>query len=221
MAENSIRGLALAGERGCEGVEIDLRVSLDGQLFLMHDNTMRRTVGLRWPLELTPSFVLRRLMVRQDGQPIPTLGLALSNIPLGLYLAVDVKTPWAVKRLLREVRAQRLESRVRIWCTSARAVRYVTRRAPEIEVAYLKTALSAAGKRRFIAKAVRLGAQAISAHWLAIDRDFVAAAHERGLKVYSYDEGLPLAPDKLTSGLDGLITDVPGEASSALAQLRR
>src|SRR5262245_10496728 len=126
MAENSIRGLALAGEIGCDGVEIDLRVSLDGEPFLMHDNTMRRTVGLRWPVELTPSFIVRRLMVRENGQRIPSLGLALSNIPQGLYLAVDVKTPWAVKRLLREVRAQRLESRVRIWCTSARAVRYIT-----------------------------------------------------------------------------------------------
>src|SRR5438874_5541113 len=150
--------MTAAAEHGCDGVEIDLRVSVSGQPFLMHDNTMRRTVGLRWPVELTPSFILRKLMVKENGQPIPTLGLALTALPQNLFLAVDVKTPWAVRPLLREVRAQRLESRVRIWCTSARALGWVTRRAPDVECAYLKTALSPRAKRNFIKKAVRLGA---------------------------------------------------------------
>jgi glycerophosphoryl diester phosphodiesterase len=218
-AENSLAGLAAAATHRCDGVEIDLRVSLDGQPFLMHDNTMRRTVGLRWPLELTPSAILRRLMVKANGLPIPTLGLTFAALPQGLLLAVDVKTPWAAASLLRAVKAQRLESRVLIWCTSARALRWVTKRAPDIECAYLKTALGERAKEKFIARAVALGARAISAHWLAIDSEFVAKAHARSLKVYSFHEDYPLTPEKLASGLDGLITDDPEEAREALAAM--
>src|SRR5205823_9434818 len=108
----------------------------------------------------TPSFILRGLRVKAGGRPIPTLADVFDGLPEGLKLAVDVKTPWAVPALLSEVRRRHAEDRVLIWCTSARALRWVIPRAPEIECAYLKTALDPAGKRAFVAKAVSLGARA-------------------------------------------------------------
>jgi glycerophosphoryl diester phosphodiesterase len=217
--ENSLEGIRAAAAAGCDAVEIDLRLSLDGRPFLLHDNTMRRTVDPPWPLELTPSFILQRLRLKAKGGPIPTLAEVFDALPNGILLAIDVKTPWAVAALLAEVRRRRAEDRVLIWCTSARALRWVTSRAPAIECAYLKTVFDPPGKRAFIAKAVRLGARAISAHWLAIEAGFLAAAHAAGLKVYSFDEGLPLDRERLASGLDGLITDRPEEARAALAAL--
>jgi len=214
-AENSLAGLRIAAQQGADGVEIDLRMSLDQRPFLMHDNTLRRTVGLRLPLELTPSFIVHRLRVRQNGMAIPTLADVLAALPPELLLAVDVKTPWAVGPLLTQVRPRGLQPRVLVWCQSARAVAWYSRGAPEAEVAYLKTALDPAAKSEFIETAVVSGARAISAHWLAIDAEFVAAAHARGLKVYSWHEEHELTPEKLRSGLDGLITDYPRKAREA------
>src|SRR5438094_5722613 len=142
--ENSLEGIHAAATSGCDAVEIDLRLSLDGKPFLMHDDIMRRTVGPPWPLELMPSLIIRRLRVKANGLTIPTLGEVFDTLPEGLCLAVDVKTPWAVPALLAEVRRRHAEDRVLIWCTSARALRWMTRRAPEIECAYLKTAFEPA-----------------------------------------------------------------------------
>jgi glycerophosphoryl diester phosphodiesterase len=218
-AENSLAGLRLAAGIGADGVEVDLRVCLDQRPFIMHDWTLRRTANFPLPLELTPSFLVRHLHLKGSDEYIPSLGDVLDALPPGLLLAVDVKTPWAVIGLLRQVRRRRMEDRVLVWCTSGLAVRYVAKRAPAVEVAYLKDVIDERGKRAFLSKARRIGAKAISAHWLAIDPAFVNAAHALGLKVYSYHLGYDLTPDKLNSGLDGLITDFPVTAREAYATL--
>jgi hypothetical protein len=151
---------------------------------------------------------------------VPSLAEAIEHLDPALKLAVDVKAPWAVIPLLREVMRRGIESRVLVWCTSALAVRYALRVAPAVEVAYLKDSTSPAAKRAFLGRAVQLRAAAVSAHWLAIDADFVAAAHALDLRVYSYHGGYALTPAKLCSGLDGLITDYVREARQALAALQ-
>jgi glycerophosphoryl diester phosphodiesterase len=217
--ENSLAGIAVARAQGADGVEIDLRLSVDGRPFLMHDDTLRRTVGPRWPLEATPSFLLRRLRLKGSDEAVPSLAAVFDALPPEMLLAVDVKTPWAVRALLRETRARGLESRVLVWCTSARAVHYISRRAPSIECAYLNDALDREGQRGFLETAVDAGARAISAHWRAVNAEFVAAAHGRGLRVYSWHAADPLTAEKLSAGLDALITDHPGAARAAYEAL--
>ena len=69
--ENSLEGVRVAVEQGADGIEIDLRSSLDLQPYLMHDNTMARTTGFPLPIEATPSFIVRqtRLRVGSDESP--------------------------------------------------------------------------------------------------------------------------------------------------------
>jgi len=99
---------------------------------------------------------------------------------------------------------------------SASSAATFARFAPEVEVAYLKDVVDAAGKQAYIAKARRIGAGAVSVHWRAVDADFVAAAHALGLRVYSWHRGFELTPAKLAAGLDGLITDHPRAAREAI-----
>jgi glycerophosphoryl diester phosphodiesterase len=217
--ENSLEGIAVAAAQGADGVEIDLRTSLDLRPFLMHDRTMWRTTGFPLPLELTPAFVVRRQRLRGSGERVPSLSHALDALPAEMLLAVDVKTPWSVIPLLRQLRRRRLESRVLVWCSSALALRYVARRAPKVEAGYLNDVVDAEGKAAFILKARRIGAMAVSAHWQAIDADFVGAAHALGLRVYSWHQRFALDAGKLKTGLDGLITDSPKAAREAIASL--
>jgi glycerophosphoryl diester phosphodiesterase len=217
--ENSLEGIAVAHRQGADGVEVDLRLSLDGAPFLMHDKTLRRMAGPRLPLEAVPSFILRRLRLKGSRETIPTLAAAFDALPPGMFIAVDVKTPWGVRALLRETRRRGWEDRVLAWCTSARACAYMTSRAPEIETAYLNDALAPGEVRRFLETALAVRAHAISAHWLAVSAELVAAAHERGLKVYSCHFRHDLSPAKLRSGLDALITDHPAEARRAYLAL--
>ena len=216
--ENSLAGIRKAAELGADGVEVDLRLSLDQKPFLMHDRTMARTTGWPLPMELTPSSVVRKQRL-SNGEPVPSLAEVFETLPEGQLLAVDVKTAWAVVPLVREIEKRGLESRVLVWCTSARACRYVARRLPAVEVAFLKTALDPEGQRRFLDTAVNVGARAVSTHWRAVSAAHVADAHRRGLRIFSWHDGYELTPEKLRAGLDIMITDFPKQARAAYAAL--
>lgn len=217
--ENSLEGIAFAAREGADGVEIDIRLTLDQRAYLMHDKTMRRMTGWRLPMEATPSFIARRTRIKSSEEYVPSLSQAFDALPDGMLIAVDVKTPWAVVPLLAETRRRGLESRMLLWCTSARACAWAAKRAPGVEVAYLKTALTPETKRDFLDTAVRTGARAISAHWLAVDAEFIGAAHERGLRTYSWHTRYELTDEKLRAGLDGLITDFPRMARQRLEEV--
>src|SRR5687767_1041449 len=94
--ENSLTGIRVAAEKGADGVEIDLRVSLDQRPFLMHDWTMRRMTGWPLPIELTPTPIVRARKLSVSDEPPPALSEAMDALPDGMQLAVDVKTPWAI-----------------------------------------------------------------------------------------------------------------------------
>jgi len=90
--ENSLAGIRKAAELGADGVEIDVRRSLDGVAVLMHDWSPRRTTGLPGPVRLYPSFLLRRVRLRGPGDGhVPTLAEALDALPEGLFMAVEIK----------------------------------------------------------------------------------------------------------------------------------
>src|SRR3990172_6434468 len=184
--ENSLAGIRKAAELGADGVEIDVRRSLDGVAMLMHDWSPRRTTGLPGPVRLYPSFLLRKLPLERSEERLPTLAEALDVLPEGLFMAVEIKDAGAAPSALRLIRERRLEGRTLMWSYRERAVRYFAKQAPEIEAALLRDDTDPEGLRRFLQDATAFGAKAISAHWEAINHQFVAEAHDRGLKGYSW-----------------------------------
>ena len=215
-SENSLEGIRVAFEQGADGVEIDLRMSLDQRPFLMHDNSMARTTGWPLPLELTPSFWVRRRRLRGSQESVPGLAQAFDALPDDKVLAVDIKTPWAVIALAGLVRRRGLAARTLVWCSSALAARYAARRDLGWEVAYYKDFADASSNRALIQRAGRIGVHAVSLDWRAIDVDLVAFAHERGLRVYSWHKDYDLTDAKLAAGLDGLISNYPAKAREAV-----
>jgi glycerophosphoryl diester phosphodiesterase len=219
--ENSLAGVRVATNQGADGIEIDLRSSLDLHGYLMHDNTMARTTGFPLPIELTPSFVIRqtRLRVGSEESP-PSLTQLLDAFPADKLLAVDLKTPWAALPLISQIKRRRLQERTLVWCSSALTARFVRWRLPGVEVAYYKDYEDGPSNLAFIAKARRLGVHAASLDWRAIDAHIVEAAHLAGLKVYSWHKDYDITREKIESGLDGLITDHPAKARAVIEDAR-
>jgi hypothetical protein len=136
--ENSLEGFDVAVEQGADGIEIDLRSSLDLKPFLMHDNTMKRTTGWPLPIELTPSFLVRRQRLIGGNEPPPTLADTIAALPIDRVLAVDVKTPWSIVALISQIKRRRQEERTLVWCSSALVARYALSRLDGAEIAYYK-----------------------------------------------------------------------------------
>jgi glycerophosphoryl diester phosphodiesterase len=217
--ENSLEGIRVAFDQDADGVEIDVRMSLDQRPFLMHDNSMARTTGWPLPLELTPSFYIGARRLRGSHEHVPSLSQALDALPDDKLLAADIKTPWAVVALASAVKRRGIGARTLVWCSSGLAVKWATRRNLGWEVAHYRDFEDAGSNRVFIDNAKRIGAAAVSLDWRAIDADLVAFAHERGLRAYAWHKEHDLSEAKLDAGLDGLITDYPAKAREALERL--
>lgn len=96
--ENTVAALKLAWELGVESSEIDIRLTRDRAVVLLHDATTARTGGLDRPIEALTLEEARQLDVggwkdaRYAGERIPTLGEALDATPPGRMLFVEIKT---------------------------------------------------------------------------------------------------------------------------------
>src|SRR5688572_1778837 len=74
--ENTLRGIRHALEAGADGVEIDVRLSQDHQLVLMHDDRVDRTTSGKGVVKKLPLARLRELDAGK-GERIPTLQEAM------------------------------------------------------------------------------------------------------------------------------------------------
>lgn len=96
--ENTLAALRLAWELGVESSEIDIRLTRDGEVVLLHDATTARTGGLDRRIDTLTLDEARALDVgawkdaRYAGERIPTLAEALAATPPGRMLFVEIKT---------------------------------------------------------------------------------------------------------------------------------
>ena len=97
--ENTIAGMRHAIERGVRRVEIDLRLSADQQIVIVHDNNAKRTAGVNKHIARLTASELSRLDARQFGTPwprktacgIPTLKRFLKSTPEIQCYQLEVK----------------------------------------------------------------------------------------------------------------------------------
>jgi glycerophosphoryl diester phosphodiesterase len=97
--ENTLAAFRRAWQCGVEGIELDVRVTKDGHVVVIHDETTKRTAGLDRPVADQTLAELQKLDAgawkdaRYQGERIPTLAEALASIPGGRTLFVEIKSP--------------------------------------------------------------------------------------------------------------------------------
>jgi len=96
--ENTIAGLRKAKELGCRWVELDLRLSADGELILLHDERTERTTDGRGKAFLLPGATIRgfdagyRWGALFRGERVPTLVEAVTVLgELGIGANIELK----------------------------------------------------------------------------------------------------------------------------------
>ncbi|OCP15075.1 glycerophosphodiester phosphodiesterase family protein [Ensifer sp. LC163] len=98
--ENSLAAIEKAIAVGADIVELDVRKSADGELFIMHDDTLLRMAGIDRDAETFTIAELQAIALREDDggehreitdQRIPTLTQALEIIRGRIFADLDLK----------------------------------------------------------------------------------------------------------------------------------
>ncbi|MHB1953130.1 MAG: glycerophosphodiester phosphodiesterase [Sulfobacillus sp.] len=206
--ENTLDAIQTCLDRGVRWVEVDLRLTSTGELVLHHDPELPNGR----PVSETTFAEIRR-----DFPRIPTFGEMLHAFPDGVHILVELKgTDRAiVDSLLSELTGLGLGlglkselNRLTIISFNHLIVSDVRRKAP-----FLRTGIIMEGiPVRLAEVASDAGAQCLILYHESINREFVESAHTKGIEVFSYtvnDGRLKRALEFL--GVDGIITDFPGE----------
>lgn len=218
--ENTVAGVERAFADRADAVEVDVRLTLDGHLVVIHDASLERTTGVAGVVEEIPLHVLRATDAG-DGRPIPTLA-EIWEASEG-KLIVEVKAEWGSPVASRTVEAL-VPFLLARDCSGAVVSSFdvvalaLLRTSPAGEVVRTGVltvpAFDAASN---ISAAVEGGHAVCFLPDTCADAAAVAAAHAAGRSVVAWtvnDAGRLLA--LRNNGGDGVITDDPAAARAIL-----
>lgn len=175
--ENSLAAIQSAFDAGLTHIEVDVRASADGTLYLLHDARVERTTSGRGRLSRMDTVAARTLRLT-DGTPLPRLEEALALARGNAVLCLDVKDADIGARVIRLLGD--LGADAEVWSSHPEVVA----RASE---ARLCTALISLGVFRSnrVAELVdfgrQLGAHALSFFPADLDRRVIEACREAAL----------------------------------------
>jgi glycerophosphoryl diester phosphodiesterase len=224
--ENTLASFRLGWEQKADADELDIYLTKDGQVVVIHDATTKRTTGVEKKVAESALEDLRALDAgsykgtQWAGEKIPTLAEALATIPDGKRMFIEIKCGVEVlpvlERVLKES-GKKTEQLVIIGFNydTMKQARKAFPQAPIYWIASYKEDKTT-GKlpeiQDLIAQAKAAGLDGLDLHYkFPIDADFVAKVRAAGLKLYTWTVDDPVVAKKLIeAGVDGLTTDRPG-----------
>lgn len=213
--ENTLASIEVALRAGAAAVEIDVQRSRDGQLVVIHDETLDRTTegsGLVSDYDLRD---LRRLDAGQ-GERIPTLEEVLSCVDGRAELFVELKAPGCEEDVVSEIQA-----RGQVGSCYVKAFNHPWLERIKALEPGLRTACLMYGRPADPAGVVRAaGADVLSLGIALVDARLVEQCHAGGVEVCVWNCN---AADEVAGyramGIDWLGTDRPTDVCAALAAL--
>jgi glycerophosphoryl diester phosphodiesterase len=204
--ENTLRSFRRAVREGCDEIELDLRVTADGRLVVLHDATVDRTTnGSGAVADMTLDEI--RALDAGRGEQVPTWAEAVAAVDVRLQ--AEVKAEAAVPLLVESLRADPgLARRTLVTSFHAQILLDVRRELPGVETGLIL------GRPPAIAEIVARTAAAEAGTALCgiagLTVDGVVGLHERGLGVTAWpvpDEQVLATAVELA--VDGFTTDHP------------
>ena len=214
--ENSIAAVTAAVAAGLGTIEVDVRATRDGGLFLLHDATLDRTTdaGGRLSNLTTAQAASVRL---SDGSALPRLDDVLSLVRRAA-LCLDVKDQEVAEPLLSQVKAH--NTRVEVWSRHQSVVCQAARGG--IKTALVSSGLWPRGIGEFLWTARDAGAAAVSFFPADVEPHIAAACRHASMPFLC---GTPNDEDTwlylAKSGARAVITDRPLDCRRLLSARRR
>ncbi|MDT0347176.1 glycerophosphodiester phosphodiesterase [Streptomyces litchfieldiae] len=201
--ENTLRSFARADRAGVDVIELDLHLSKDGELVVIHDAEVDRTTNGSGAVGDLTLAELRELDAGL-GERIPLFTEVIDAV--GAPLQAEIKDPEAAAVLAGVIEERALHGRVTVISFHDDALRETRRRLPGAALALVTGESTPTAPER----ATALGAGMISCGLAKLSPEVVGRAHAAGLRVISWTVN---THDELgrarALGLDGVVTDEP------------
>ncbi|MBM4293684.1 MAG: glycerophosphodiester phosphodiesterase [Deltaproteobacteria bacterium] len=209
--ENTLRSFRRALDLGAWGVELDVRLSRDGRLVVIHDPAVDRTTNGRGMVQDLTFAQLRELDAGR-GEPIPALEEVVDLVRgRGGRLLVELKAPEAAGPLLRLFQKRRLFDDACLISFWHPVVKTLKEQEPRLQAGVLMVGCPV--DPGAVARAA--GADFLILNYAYVNRELADAVKAAGLKliVWNIDEVdtlkffLEFHPDAICTNRPGEIID--------------
>ena len=225
--ENTLAALALAMDQGADMAEVDVQLTADDQLVLIHDDLLDRTTDGRGRVCDLPLADLRALDAGAwfdaafVGEKIPTLDEAIAAVAGRLVLNIELKigsgagsrADLLADRVTETVRAADLVNTCVLTSFDHKLIDRLQKREPDLRVGYIL-------KRRWFTRMAKLCAapvHVLSVERTGVGRDLVERAHAAGRKLHVWTVDDESEMRRLIElGVDAIITNEPGRLRRVL-----
>ncbi|GGN40268.1 glycerophosphodiester phosphodiesterase [Streptomyces kronopolitis] len=201
--ENTLRSFVRAEHEGLDVIELDLHLSKDGSLVVMHDADVDRTTDGAGPISERTLAELRELDAGK-GERIPVFEEVVEAV--GAPLQAEIKDVAAAQALAEVMRARDLTGRVEVISFHDEALAAIRTLLPGVRTALVASRYGT----DVVDRAQAVGATMLSLNIRRLTLELVERAHAAQLRVLGWTvnthDQLRLARGL---GLDGVVTDLP------------
>ena len=224
--ENTIPAFELALEQGADGVELDVHLSKDGELIVMHDERVDRTTNAKgfikdYTLEELKAMEAANGMQGFAGVRIPTLAEVYKLFEgSGRIVNVEIKTdifdyPGICEKLLELERSAGMTGRVIYSSFNHYTILEMLKLCPEAKTGLLYMSIFAAPWKY----AHEVGAACLHPHFMTLSRtpDMAKECKELGLETNVWTVNESAWMERLAKmGVTSLITNKPDLAKTVV-----
>jgi glycerophosphoryl diester phosphodiesterase len=221
--ENTLASIKLAWVHDADGVEIDIRLTKDNKIVVIHDSSTKRTSGVSGKVKSLSLESLKKLDVgiwkdkKWLNERIPTLEEIFKTVPRGKFVMVEIKSNLAILPMLKKLitKTSLKNSQIKLAGFGLRKITEVKKTFPEIEVYRIKRVdreniiLNSYRLNRLIKSAKKNNLDGVSlsySRWL--NKKKIEKIKSSGLKVYVWTvDKPPNALRLINSGIDGIISN--------------
>lgn len=228
--ENTLAAFNLAIEQNADAIELDAKLSADGQIVVMHDASVDRTTNGSGLIKSLPLTELKRLDAggkfnpQFAGERIPTLTDVFEQVGQKIFINIELTNYSSPMDDLPEktahlVRKFQLETKVLFSSFNPIALIRARKILPMVPMGFLT--LPGFGKITLYSRLIRFGPR-LAIHPAVPDasKNLIAAAHRRSCRVHVYTVNQPEEMRRLfTAGVDGIFTDDPLLARKILSDI--
>lgn len=201
--ENTLRSFRRARRDGLDAIELDLRLSRDGALVVMHDARVDRTTDGRGLIAELTLAELRRLDAGL-GERVPTLAEVVAEVEG--HLQLEIKDVAAARELATLVAGHGLAGRVTVISFHDTALAAFAEELPEVPRGLVTGTSTATAPER----AAELGCGLVSCELPWLEPEVVGRCRAAGLSVLAWTVNTERELARVRElGLDGVVTDRP------------
>ena len=187
---------------GAGFVEVDVRMSKDKRLVIIHDADINRTTDGKG---LVKDYTLQELkkLDAGDGETIPTLDEVIACVKGRVSLVIEIKEPGTEGKILEKINENKLENTI-LTSFYHKSIKNARKMNPSVDVGIIFTC-QPVNVNQMVSNA---GANILFPGYRYVDEDMIKQAHNNGISVYPWTIDDKRIFEKLVEiCVDGIVTN--------------